>query len=185
MVGPSIMQAPFIHEKLNKRKVILPEGQWLDGETGLWVQGVCKVLAGKKQWTTPMYFREGSLIPFQPGKSVNNRHDLNHIGLFCCLPLNSKKVARYVYRTDDGISFNYQKGGRSSVDIAAWIEQDILHLKVSPMSNGYGPITIIPFTIDRFAAVIIEEAAGIHYLHPEELPVRLSGDSLKGYRWVP
>jgi alpha-glucosidase len=185
MVGPSVMQAPFIHENLNKRKVILPEGQWLDGETGLWVQGACKVLAGKKQGTTPIYFREGSLIPFQPSKRVNNRHELNHIGLFCCIPPEFKEMSRYIYRSDDGISFDYQKGGRSSVEVVAWTEEDILHLRMSPISHGYGPITIIPFTIDRFAAVIIEEAAVSHHLHPEELPVRLSGNSLKWYRWVP
>jgi alpha-glucosidase (family GH31 glycosyl hydrolase) len=184
MVGPSVMQAPFIHESLNKRKVILPKSQWLDGETGLWVQGACKVLAGKKQWTTPIYFREGSLIPFQPGKRVNNRHDLNHIGLFCCIPPKFKEVARYIYRCDDGISFDYQKGVRSSVEVVAWTEEDILHLRISPMSHGYGPITIIPFTINRFAAVIIEETSGTRHLYPEELPMRLSGNSLKWYRWI-
>jgi hypothetical protein len=39
-------------------------------------------------------------------------------------------------------------------------------------------------TIDRFAAVLMEETSGTHYLHPEELPVQLSGNSLKWYRWV-
>ena len=94
-------------------------------------------------------------------------------------------MARYIYRTDDGISFDYQKGGRSSVEIAAWVEKDILHLRVSQRRHGYGPITLIPFTFDRFAAAVIEEAEASHQLYPEELPVRLSGNILKWYRWVP
>jgi hypothetical protein len=70
------------------------------------------------------------------------------------------------------------------VEVVAWTEEDILHLRISPMSHGYGPITIIPFTINRFAAVIIEETSGTRHLYPEELPMRLSGNSLKWYRWI-
>ncbi|MBM9604857.1 TIM-barrel domain-containing protein [Desulfopila inferna] len=183
MVGPAIMQAPFVEENRQERELVLPSGHWLDGESGQWLRGKRQVRAIKKPWSTPLFFREGGLIPFQPGKRENNSHNLNDIGMFCCLSPKYEGTSRYLYRSDDGISFDYLKGRRSTVEVMAWIEGDDLHLKLNPLSHGYGEVIITPFTIHPFAAVIMENESGRQSLQFEELRVRLTGNSLTWYRW--
>jgi alpha-glucosidase len=184
MVGPSIMQAPFVSENRKKRNVVLPQGGWLDGGNGQWLRGERQLTAIKKRWTTPLYLREGGLIPFEPGGRIDNHHDLNHIGLFCCLTPDFNGEARYLYRSDDGIGFDYKKGGRSAVEVTARIVGGRLHLRLNPLSNGYGAVTITPFTMDRFAELVMEGESGTRRLYPEKQRVRLSGKSLTWYRWT-
>ncbi|MFP4348999.1 MAG: glycoside hydrolase family 31 protein [Desulfococcaceae bacterium] len=183
LVGPSILQAPFVHETGDSREVALPPGQWLAGETGRWSEGDRKTTANRAPGSTPLFFREGGLIPFQPGETTDNRHDLNRIGLFCCISPSFRGETRYLYRTDDGISFDYRRGGRTAVEIIARVEEEDLLLSVDYRNDGYGPVFITPFTVDRFSSVILEGDGSSQRLQAEEIPVRLTGERLTWYRW--
>lgn len=183
LVGPSILQAPFVHENREDRELVLPIGRWLDGETGRWLSGGRKVKAVKGRRSTPLFFREAGLIPFQPGKRTDNRHDLNHIGLFCCIPLEFEGEARYRYRCDDGIGFGYRNGLRSDLEVRARVEENVLHLSVRDLSEGYGPVRITPFTADRFSSVVWERNGATKRLKPEEAAVRLTGERFAWHRW--
>ncbi|MFW5810623.1 MAG: hypothetical protein ACOCWY_03390, partial [Thermodesulfobacteriota bacterium] len=173
----------FVHETGDHREVVLPSGRWLDAETGRWVAGNRKTRANRAPWSTPLFFREGGLIPFQQGPRTDNRHDLNRIGLLCCIPPEFRGETRYLYRTDDGISFDYRRGGRTAVEIIARVEKEDLLLSVDYRSDGYGPVFITPFTVDRFSSVILEGDGSSQRLQAEEIPVRLTGERLTWYRW--
>ncbi len=183
LVGPSILQAPFVHERGDHREVVLPSGRWLDGMAGRWMDGDQKTNVIRNSRSTPLFFREGSLIPFQPGKRTDNRHDLNRIGLFCCIPTEFEGEARYLYRTDDGISFDYRKGARTTLEIIARVEGNALSLLLDCQSEGYGAISITPYTVDRFSSVVLEKDGVSERLKPEETSVRLTGKRFKRYRW--
>jgi len=183
LVGPSILQAPFVHEKGDHREVVLPSGRWLNGETGRWVEGNQKTIAVRDARSTPLFCREGYLIPFQPEKRTDNRHDLNRIGLFCCISPEFDGEARYLYRVDDGISFDYRRGGRTAVEITARIEGRALYLSMDCRTDGYGAVSITPYTVERFSSVVLEKGGGPQDLQPTETSVRLSGKRFQWYRW--
>ena len=183
LVGPAIMQAPFVVEEATRRPLVLPQATWLDGETGRWLAGGRRIDANKSRWGTPLFLKQGALIPFLSGPRTDNRVDLNRIGLLCCLAPGSSNQSRYLYRSDDGCSFAYRNKGRSSVEIIARVVQDELHLQLNRLSDGYGPIHITPYTIDRFSAIVLEGPAGSRRLHPQEQAVRLTGDSFTWQCW--
>ncbi len=76
LLGPYIMQAPVMHETKRSRSLILPGSEpWLDAQDGKWLKpGMVKVRPVLDE--TPMYFREGAIIPFRPGVPKDNKLDL-------------------------------------------------------------------------------------------------------------
>ncbi|MDT8288034.1 MAG: glycoside hydrolase family 31 protein, partial [Elusimicrobiales bacterium] len=79
MVGPAIMQAPFVHARGGWREVVLPESRWLRADNGKWVKGARRIRVRRQPQATPLFVRDGSLVPFQPGRRTSNRKDLNRI----------------------------------------------------------------------------------------------------------
>lgn len=64
MLGKSILYAPIVYPNVEKRKVYLPQGRWIDYWTKEIIEG--------KSWVNsvndlPIYVREGSIIPFSDG----------------------------------------------------------------------------------------------------------------------
>ncbi len=184
MVGPALLHAPFVDEKGRTREVTLPAGRWFRADTGQWISGGRKMKVSRKAESTPLFIREGYLIPFAPGKRTDNRVDLKRIGIFCCLSKSYGGECRYRYRADDGLSFDYRKGGRSELEIVAHVEKKRLKVKVSEMGKGFGRIELIPCTVDRFSEVVIERDGAEHILQPFEEGVRMTGNLMKWYRWT-
>ena len=140
MVGPAILQAPFVCERGSQRAVVLPDARWLRADTGRWVAGGRRLVVRRQRDTTPLFFRDGSLVPFQPGERTTNRKDLKTIGLLCCLSPGFSGTARLRYRADDGISFAYRRGARTSLEIAARIDGRHLDLTVDTLAEGFGEL---------------------------------------------
>lgn len=184
MVGPAILQAPFVHRTGSRRVVALPGRKWLRADTGRWVRGGRRLSVRRHRETTPLFLREGSLIPFQPGVRTTNRTDLNHIGLLCCLPVDFIGRGRLHYRADDGISLDYRRGRRSTVEIAARLESRHLHLALTTINDGYGPVEIVPYTLNRFRSVYFDNDGDAQTLQAVKERVRLTGRPFEWYRWV-
>lgn len=135
LVGPAILQAPLLG-KARSRCVVLPgDTQWLESGTGAWVEPgehVVKV----RQADTPLYFREGSIVPMAPSQPV----DLRRVTLFVAARVGGSGNATLRYRADDGISFGYRRGERSMVEIEATWKGSAIDLSVKSLADGYGPI---------------------------------------------
>lgn len=186
MVGPAILQAPFVRQRHRQRHVLLPNGcRWLRADTGRWIEGGRRLRVRKDRRGTPLFLREGTLIPFQPGVRVDNRTDLRRIGLLCCLPRDFDGRARKRYCADDGLSFDYRNGGRTVLDIQARVENGRLHLVMRSVAEGFGPAAVTPFTIHRFAALVLHTDAGRCRLHPQREFLQLTGSPFAVYRWRP
>jgi alpha-glucosidase len=183
MVGPAIMQAPFVSRTLTRREVVLPGGKWLRADSGRWVPGGSRLSVRRHRDTTPLFLREGSLIPFQPGERTTNCCDLNHIGLFCCLPIDFRGSAKLRYRADDGISLDYRRGRRTIVEVTARLNKRCLHLALTTVADGFGPIEMVPYTRNRFSAVCFDYDGNVQILHAVKERVRLAGRPFEWYRW--
>ena len=185
MVGPAILQAPFVREEVHQRDVVLPGHKWLRADTGRWVQGGERLRVRRQLGTTPLFLREGSLIPFQPGERNTNRKDMNHIGLLCCLSPEFTGKARLRYRADDGLSFDYRRGRRTCLDVTARTKGRRLYLRVKTLAEGFGPVHLVPFSVNRFTAFHLETDGREQRLHPIKERAQLAGRPFDWYRWQP
>ncbi len=109
MFGPSILVAPFYGKQATEREVHLPAGNWYDFYTGAFAgNNTCiQVSAGALQDRTPLFVREGAVIPMlnhtprQTRDAINGDLSLRHYG---------KQAGSFDLYEDDAISYDYQKG---------------------------------------------------------------------------
>ena len=137
MVGPWIMQAPFVEEKQAKRAVVLPGKQkWYDVSEDRWIAGGRKLTVQAQADTTPIYIRDGAILPLARLAAEESAFHAEQIDFRIFLSGNGKAETRYVF--DDGASFAYQKGRRSEVEISAQRKGTALEIKVATLSDGFG-----------------------------------------------
>jgi len=137
MVGPWIMQAPFVEEKLAKRTVVLPGKQkWYDVSEDRWIAGGRKLTVQAQADTTPIYIRDGAILPLARLAPEESAFHAEQIDFRIFLSGNGKTETRYVF--DDGTTFAYQKGRRSEVEISAQRKGTALDIKVATLSDGFG-----------------------------------------------
>ncbi len=113
MMGDNILVAPmFAGEK--QRKVILPKGKWFDFYNGEFVgeNEVITITPGLEK--IPLYVRDGGIIPMIPAQrqTPKNGKKSNLI-----IRYYGTKEGDFVLYDDDGVSFDFEKGQFSKVDI--------------------------------------------------------------------
>lgn len=109
MFGPSIMVAPFYGEYATERSVQLPAGNWYDFYTGEWAGNNTQITVTAEQLKdcTPLFVKEGAVIPMLSKAVINSRdaqgHDLivRHYG---------KEAGSFELYEDDATTFDYQSG---------------------------------------------------------------------------
>lgn len=185
MVGPAILQAPFVDENNRRREVVLPGPKWLRADTGRWVRGGQRIRVRREIRSTPLFVREGSLLPFQPGAMTTNRKDLNRIGLLCCLSPGFADTARLAYHADDGRGFDYRRGRRTSLKVTARLRGRHLHLTVETLAQGFGPVHMVPYSVNRFDSLQLEIDGRRQVLKPVAERVQWAGRPFEWYRWKP
>lgn len=139
-VGPSILQAPFIEEKKRTRKVSLPGNEpWFAAASGEWVDSgshrLNKELAG-----TPLYIRNGAIIPMQPGLPTTNETDLRQVEIHIFAAPGTTGTSSYRYRADDGLSYDYKAGVRSELDLAVNWDGDQILITTDLNAESWGKI---------------------------------------------
>jgi len=63
MVGDCLMVAPVIEDSATSRKLCLPSGDWFDFWSGAFINGGCEIEAEAPLDRTPLYLKNGSIIP--------------------------------------------------------------------------------------------------------------------------
>ncbi|HLP39984.1 MAG TPA: glycoside hydrolase family 31 protein, partial [Fibrobacteria bacterium] len=110
LVGPHIMQAPFTVEGQDEREIAIPDARWWRADVPGWVEGPGKIKTKKRIANTPLFLREGALLPMQRGIPKDHRKDLLDIELLVVLPAGGKASATERYACDDGETFAYRTG---------------------------------------------------------------------------
>lgn len=142
MVGPWIMQAPFLEEKAKTRTMILPgTDPWYDSVDGVWVSPGTETLR-KDRNSTPLWFRAGAIVPMRPGTPLDNKTDLRKISLHIFCPPDWSGETSFRYVADDGLSFAYRRGERSAIDATLVSAEGHVILNLDRKQAGYGEIEV-------------------------------------------
>jgi alpha-glucosidase len=137
MVGPSVMQAPFVQEKQKTRAVVLPKGRWYSPFEGRWMAGGRKIKVKASATGTPLYIIDGSILPLTRIKPQDNAFQGGRVDFHFFLSKKTEASTRYAF--DDGATFAYQKGGRSEVELHARRRGTVLEITLKTLSDGFGP----------------------------------------------
>jgi len=156
MIGPSILQAPILSEHERTRDVVLPgPARWFSVMDGAWVDGGRKVKVTPGHLQTPMYLREGAIIPMTHELPDDNTFDGREVTLHVLLNRQSTGPAAYEYVFDDGLSHAYRKGRRSRLMISAAVQSGELHIQTGLIEKGFGDCRIRLALYDRFDHVVV------------------------------
>lgn len=142
MMGPALMHAPVLDPEASARTVVLPAGSWFDARTGRWAAGGRTVRVRPADDATPLYVRDGSVVPMRPGDPADNETDLREIELHLFLSPAFRGEATTTYRADDGASFGYQRGERTEVRFRVRRGKTGPTVRAETVADGYGPLNV-------------------------------------------
>lgn len=161
MVGPSLLQAPVIQPDTLSRRVLFPAGcAWFSLSEGEWLEGGKIRRHRTTEASTPLFVRDGSLLALQPGLPETNATNLREIELH--LFLRDARQATCVYHADDGLSFGYERGERTSVEFHASRSRDgRLQLRLRSLASGFGALRVrlVTYGGDRRATLVDRDIA--------------------------
>ncbi|MFP4415939.1 MAG: glycoside hydrolase family 31 protein [Chitinispirillaceae bacterium] len=156
LIGPAIMQAPFVEKDLFERQIVLPNARWYRADTGHWFHGNRLILAQKQIDSTPIFIRDGAIVPMQKSVRRNNRNDLHDIELLLCLSSSFEGKCTCRYSVDDGITYAYNKGKRSEYSVDAWCLDKVLHVRIISEKQNAGKVRFTPVTVCDFDRLDME-----------------------------
>ncbi len=163
MIGPAVMQAPLLQEGLQTRNIVLPgTGRWLDAASGAWMTGGQRVDVDSATDSTPLYLREGQLLPLQVGERLSQHNDLCDIELHAILGQGCTAEAELDYVADDGLSHGWQRGERSRWCLRARREGDTLHLHITTLQSGWRALRLRVVGYDGAHTAVLQAPAGTH-----------------------
>jgi alpha-glucosidase len=142
MLGSSILHAPILVAQQTKRSVALPEGIWFDAVNGRWIDGGTRLEFDAESGETPIFIRDGAIIPMLCGEPTDNKSDLSMIEIHLFLCPHHTASARYTYRFDDGESFAYKRGERTVIGLNAWAEGRRIKVDLQSVRAGYKPASV-------------------------------------------
>lgn len=156
LIGPSIMQAPILQEKERTRSVVLPgDAPWWSALDGRWLNGGRTVKAAPSEQQTPLYVRDGQIIPMTVGEPRDNRWNPGTIEAHVFLRRRTGNIATTTYAFDDGDTLDFQKGKRSAIEITARVAGTRLALTTTTLQDGFGPCRIRFMLYDNFKEVTL------------------------------
>ena len=158
MAGPALMHAPVVDEGKTRRAVVLPAGcRWLSLADGRWLRGGRTVRVAAPAGTSPLFAREGSLVPLRAGDSAESATDLRAIELHAFLDAATRREAVAEYSADDGETFGYERGQRTTVRFRVRVARaGAVTLRVEPVASGYGRLRVrfVLYTGARSVALV-------------------------------
>jgi alpha-glucosidase len=142
MLGPALMHAPSISGRDEKRRVHLPNARWFSAANGAWIDGNQTIDVNPKDGETALFVRDGSIVPMLVGDPMNNQSDLSQIELHVFISENFVGEASVRYRFDDGASFNYRAGERTSFSATVKVDATVLTVTIKDVRTGYIPASV-------------------------------------------
>ena len=156
MVGPSVMQAPVVWEKATSRDLLLPgEGAWWSALDARWIKSPRRIKVSPKPMQSPLYVRDGSIVPMTPGEPKDNHYDGSRVEAHVFLRRGGSSTATFEYSWDDGDTLAYRDGQRSAVNITATARGGTLHLDTEQTLAACGKARIRFALYDQFRKVLV------------------------------
>jgi len=118
MVGPCLMQAPFVTDGQSSRDLVLPgEKSWYELATGNWVEGGGTISASAVADETPIFVLDQSILPLARLNPAEHRYHGDQVDFHIFLSGDGVTQRRYLF--DDGETFDYRRGLFSEIEIKA------------------------------------------------------------------
>lgn len=153
LVGRDLLQAPFLEEAHERRTIVLPGASpWFSLESGDWLKAGTTA-AGAELASTPLFVRHGAILPTLPGERTTNEKDLSEVEFHIFL---QKGKASVVYRWDDGETYGYRRGERSSVLVEAEARGAAIDVRVRECDDGFGPLRYTVFVYGGFSRATLD-----------------------------
>ncbi len=187
MVGPSVLHAPVLEEGALSRKVPLPSlpegGRWFSAIDGGLLAGGAEETVAAAFEETPLFFREGALLPLLPGVRRTAKSDLSLIELHAILFRDSQGEFRSTYAFDDGASYAYKRGERTSARFLARVEEGgrVLRIVVESLAEAYKPLAFRVVAYDAFEVIRIEYAGKFRDCVPGASAVTFAGKEIRTF----
>jgi alpha-glucosidase len=163
MLGSHLLAAPVLEAGARTRRVYLPAGRWwCDFHSGQWYQGGSEIEVPAPLEQIPLFVADGGIIPLGGVmRYVGERSDdVREVYAFV------RTESSFSLIEDDGVSFDYQQGGYSEVQLS--LQRKGAHWMASAhrLHNGYA----LPYQHVEFVVATGDGAP-------------LAGSTLEGGRW--
>lgn len=144
MIGAALLQAPVVREGERTRPVRLPAGaRWCSLQDGRWLPGGRTLTVSAGEAATPLFAREGTIVPMRAGQGAETETDLRTVELHVFLAPGSRREAVLDYVADDGLSFGYRRGERTQIRFTAkWEGRGRLAVEARELRRGFGALRV-------------------------------------------
>jgi alpha-glucosidase (family GH31 glycosyl hydrolase) len=143
MFGDNVLVAPISHptgkdSQLVKRSVWLPEGNWIEWDTGARLKGPASAERTFSIRQIPVYVKAGSIIPMQPPMRYTGEKPVDPLILTVFPPEDGKESTYRLYE-DAGNTTGYKRGEAAWTNIRASAAANgtALTLTISPVEGRY------------------------------------------------
>ncbi|HEY6724044.1 MAG TPA: TIM-barrel domain-containing protein [Polyangiaceae bacterium] len=182
LVGPALMQAPLLSRKAKSRKVRLPRGAWYEAHTGRWREGGGSVTARDSVHGTPLYVREGQIVPMLARVGRHTESPMNELELHVFLRARGHGQASLEYESDDGASFAYRAGVTSRLYAQARVRGSELGVDFAVGPLGVGPFRVRLVLYAAFRQVTLRTPNGVVRHAPRPARFRFAGSPLRVWK---
>jgi alpha-glucosidase len=136
MFGPSLLVSPVVSAGATQQSVYLPQGTWLDFETGQSYAGGMRYTVDVKNDHIPLYVKAGSLIPMSPPAQYVDAPEMLKEVILSSYPGGTGESTVY---DDDGITYEYESGLYSTTKLGHDRNESRALIEVGPRSGAYVP----------------------------------------------
>ena len=113
MQGPAFMACPVYEYGARSRSVYFPMGGWYDFYSGSYMAGGKRFTVNAPYERMPLYVRAGSIVPVGPEMEWSDEKPADKMTLL----VYAGADAQFTLYEDDGLSYGYEKGQYSTIDI--------------------------------------------------------------------
>ena len=144
--GSEMLVAPVTkpvdeNTQLASQEVWIPEGEWIESETGKHFTGPTPVTRKFLIDETPVYVKAGAIVPMQPPMGHIDEKPLDPLVLEV-YPLVDQQASEYSLYADSSNGETYKRGAYTWTKISAKQTGDELAIQVAPVEGSYpGMIT--------------------------------------------
>jgi alpha-glucosidase len=143
MFGRNMLVAPIVQpidksSQLVERSVWLPEGDWIEWQTGAHFTGPLTVTRGFSLRQIPVYVKAGSIVPMQPPMRYTREKPVDPL-IVTVFPLKAGQKSEYRLYQDAGNTRGYQRGEEAWTNIRATSSASgsVLAVNFAPIEGHY------------------------------------------------
>ncbi|NUS39975.1 MAG: DUF4968 domain-containing protein [Lysobacter sp.] len=139
LLGPDLLVAPAVDERLDARNLALPPGAWYDARSGALHAGGDVVTLTAAPEATPLFVRAGAIVPMQPLVQSTAQVPSGPLELHVWLPADATAPCRGTLYQDDGESLAYRRGRFLRLDYRCELTADAVVVHARVAHGGYAP----------------------------------------------